>query len=61
MTGLQPAMKPPERMSTHERHGQYSSAEGKHMTCLSKIEGSHSANKNVPDSKIEKAPKDIDC
>jgi hypothetical protein len=54
-------MKQAERMSRQERNGQYSSTQDEGMACLSKAECSDATDKNVPDSKIEKAPQDIDC
>jgi hypothetical protein len=61
MTTSRSTVEPSERMGKHERHDQYSCAEDNHMACFTQIEGSNATDKNVSDSKIKEAPKDIDC
>jgi hypothetical protein len=54
-------VEPPEPVGEIQRHDQYTRAQDKHVLGLAEIETADTADEQVADGKVEKAPQDIDC
>jgi len=59
-SGSHPSVEPPEPVGEIQRHDQYARAQDEHVLGLAEIEAADTADKQVGDGKIEKAPQDID-
>ena len=56
----QPAVEASECAGQHERHEQNARAENKYMPGVAQVEAADTADEQVGDGKVEKAPQHID-
>src|ERR1039458_270534 len=60
MDGSHPAVEASECAGQHERHEQDARSEHKHMPGVAQVEAADTADEQVGDSKVEKAPQHIE-